>query len=59
MEQIKGKDESVVAATKEMVCETQDSVEISGYARSRSGVCAGVLLCTSPYSPSMLTIARV
>jgi hypothetical protein len=51
--------DSVVADTKDRVCETRDTVEISSYARGGSGVCTGVeSTATSPYSPSMLIIAR-
>ena len=51
--------DSVVADNKEIVCETQDTVEISSHARGGSGVCAGVeSTATSPYSPSMFIIAR-
>ena len=57
--QINGEKTSVVADIKDRVCETRDTVEISGYARGGSGVCAGVeSTATSPYSPSMLIIAR-
>ena len=51
--------DGVVADTKDKVCETRDTVEISSHARGGSGVCAGVeSTATSPYSPSMLSIAR-
>ena len=45
----------VVADTKDVVCETWDTVKIFGYVRGGPGVCSGVeSSATCPYSPSRL-----